>query len=55
VSDYLVQNAGVEAQAIEIGGKGESEPLVGCEGVRGAAAIECLAPNRRVEVIFDVF
>lgn len=55
VSDYLVQNAGIAAQAIEIGGKGESQPLVGCEGVRGAAAIECLAPNRRVEVVFDVF
>jgi OOP family OmpA-OmpF porin len=55
VSDYLVQNAGVSPQAIEIGGKGESEPLVGCEGVRGAAAIECLAPNRRVDIVFDVF
>ncbi len=55
VSDYLVNNAGISPQAIEIAGKGESQPLVGCEGVRGAAAIECLAPNRRVEVVFDVF
>lgn len=55
VSDYLVQNAGIPAQAIEIGGKGESQPLVGCEGIRGAAAIQCLAPNRRVEIVFDVF
>jgi len=54
VSDYLVERAGVDAQAIDIGGRGESEPLVGCEGVRGAAAISCLAPNRRVEVILDV-
>jgi len=55
VGDYLVQSAGIPAQSIEIGGKGESQPLVACEGVRGAAAIECLAPNRRVEVVFDVF
>ena len=54
VSDYLVERAGMDAQSIEVGGKGESEPLVACEGERGAAAIQCLAPNRRVEVILDV-
>lgn len=54
VNDYLVQRAGVDPQAVEIGGRGESEPLVGCEGERGAAAIRCLAPNRRVEVILDL-
>lgn len=55
VGDYLTQNAGVDAQAIELAGKGESQPLVGCEGVRGAALVNCLAPNRRVEVVFDLF
>jgi len=55
VSDYLVQRAGVDPQAIEIAGKGESQPLVGCEGIRGAAAIKCLAPNRRVDIDMDVF
>lgn len=55
VSDYLVERSGVDAQSIEISGKGESEPLVGCEGVRGAAALECLAPNRRVEIVVDLF
>jgi OOP family OmpA-OmpF porin len=55
VGDYLERNAGISSQAIEIGGKGEAEPLVGCEGVRGTAAIECLAPNRRAEIVFDVF
>lgn len=55
VSDYLVQNAGVDPQAVEISGKGESEPLVDCEGMRGAAALDCLAPNRRVEVVLDLF
>lgn len=54
VSDYLVQNVGVSAQSIEIAGRGESEPLVGCEGMFGAAALNCLAPNRRVEVLLDL-
>ena len=54
VSDYLIQRSGVDPQVIEIGGKGEAEPLVACEGVRGAAAISCLAPNRRVDVILDL-
>lgn len=54
VSEYLVQNAGVDPQAIEISGKGESQPLVACEGVFGAAALNCLAPNRRVEIEFDL-
>jgi OOP family OmpA-OmpF porin len=54
VSDYLVRRTGLDPQAIEIGGKGESQPLVGCEGVFGAEAIRCLAPNRRVEIVLDV-
>ena len=54
VSDYLIQRGGVDPQAIEIGGKGEAEPLAACEGVRGAAAISCLAPNRRVDVSLDL-
>ena len=54
VSDYLIQRSGVDPQAIEIGGRGEAEPLVACEGERGAAAIRCLAPNRRVDVILDL-
>jgi OOP family OmpA-OmpF porin len=55
VGDYLTQNAGIDAQSIELAGKGESQPLVGCEGVRGAALVNCLAPNRRVEVVLDLF
>jgi len=55
VGDYLSQNAGIDARSIELAGKGESEPLVGCEGTRGAALLECLAPNRRVELILDLF
>lgn len=55
VGDYLTQNAGIDAQSVELAGKGESQPLVGCDGVRGAALVECLAPNRRVEIILDLF
>ena len=55
VGDYLTQNAGIDAQAIELAGKGESQPLVGCEGIRGAALVDCLAPNRRVEIVLDLF
>ena len=54
VSDYLVGRTGLDAQSVEISGKGESQPLVGCEGVFGAEAIRCLAPNRRVEMVLDV-
>jgi OOP family OmpA-OmpF porin len=55
VSDYLVQQGGVDPQAVEIAGKGESQPLVACDGVRGAEAIRCLAPNRRVDVMLELF
>lgn len=54
VSEYLVGRTGLDPQVIEISGKGESQPLVGCEGVFGAEAIRCLAPNRRVEILLDV-
>ena len=49
VRDYLVQ-AGVAAQAIQVQGKGESEPKVQCAQSGRVALIACLAPNRRVEV-----
>ena len=55
VADYLVQSGKVDPQVIEIAGKGETEPLVGCEGIFGAAAIKCLAPNRRVDMVLDLF
>ena len=47
VKDYLVSQ-GVDASRLKAVGKGESEPLVDCKGVRGKKLIECLAPNRRV-------
>ena len=55
VNDYLVENAGIDPQMIELVGKGESEPLELCEGMRGQTALDCLAPNRRAEIVFDLF
>jgi len=49
VRDYLVQ-AGVPAHAMQVQGKGESEPKVQCAQTRRAELIDCLAPNRRVEI-----
>lgn len=55
VADYLAEQRGIDPQKTEIRGKGESEPLVACDGVFGQAAVRCLAPNRRVDVVVDVF
>jgi OOP family OmpA-OmpF porin len=50
VRKYLVAH-GVEGSRIKSQGKGESEPVVDCKGVKGTKnLIECLAPNRRVIV-----
>lgn len=55
VKDYLV-GQGVESNRIEIDAKGESEPVVSCDNVKGKVSgknsklVECLQPNRRVMV-----
>ncbi len=52
VKTYLVSR-GVEANRIYTEGKGKTQPVTGtaCDGVRGRTAlIECLQPDRRVEV-----
>lgn len=55
VKNYLV-NQGVEANRIETEGKGEADPVVSCNEVKGKAnrhnkkLIACLQPNRRVIV-----
>ncbi len=49
VRDYLVSQ-GVVPGFIETTGVGEAEPVVSCEGKRGADLVGCLAPNRRTEV-----
>ncbi|HHJ17764.1 MAG TPA: OmpA family protein [Gammaproteobacteria bacterium] len=52
VRDYLVSK-GVVPSFIEMKGLGESNPVVNCEDKRGAALIDCLAPNRRTEIEFS--
>jgi OmpA-OmpF porin, OOP family len=52
VKTYLVSK-GVEANRIYTEGKGKTQPVTGttCDGIRGRAAlIDCLQPDRRVEV-----
>jgi OOP family OmpA-OmpF porin len=52
VRDYLVAK-GLAPGYIEAQGLGTANPLVQCEGERGAALVDCLAPNRRTEVEFS--
>lgn len=55
VKSYLVAQ-GVENNRIETAAKGESEPVVSCDDVKGKVSgknkklVECLQPNRRVMV-----
>ena len=50
VKEYLVLQ-GVDASRLQSVGKGEAEPVVACDNVKGRKAlIECLAPNRRVVI-----
>ena len=49
VRDYLVER-GVPEERITAVGRGAVEPVVECDGGSSQRAIDCLAPNRRVEV-----
>ncbi len=49
VKEYMV-NRGVDADRLIAEGKGESDPIVVCTDKNKAALIECLKPNRRVEI-----
>jgi len=49
VKSYIA-NKGVDGSRLQVVGKGESEPVVQCTETKKAALIECLKPNRRVEI-----
>ena len=55
VKAYLVEQ-GIDAKRVETDAKGESEPVVSCDDVKGKVSgknrklVECLQPNRRVMV-----
>ena len=49
VKNYLV-GKGVAASRLRAEGRGEASPVVTCTDKNRTALIECLAPNRRVEV-----
>lgn len=49
VRDHLVA-AGVPEDKVTAVGRGSVEPVAACDGESGQALIDCLAPNRRVEV-----
>ena len=49
VREYLVQQ-GVPADRITAVGRGSVEPLAECGDMEREALIECLAPDRRVEI-----
>lgn len=52
VRDYLIA-AGLPAEKISAQGMGESSPVKSCAQQNRRALIDCLAPNRRVEVKVD--
>ena len=52
VRAYLVDQ-GLSDEAIRIEARGESDPIVRCEGRQGADLVSCLQPNRRSEIIFS--
>lgn len=55
VKNYLIAQ-GIAANRLEAQGKGEADPKVSCDDVKGKATrhnkklVECLQPNRRVDI-----
>lgn len=53
VRAYLIER-GVVAESLSASGAGESQPVKQCQSTNRDALIECLKPNRRVEVMVSV-
>ena len=49
VKKYIASQ-GIAESRLHAVGKGETQPVADCKGVRGKKLIECLQPNRRVVV-----
>ena len=49
IKTYLMQ-LGIDGSMIQASGAGETNPLVVCAGPKSKAVIDCLMPNRRIEV-----
>lgn len=49
---YFVEQ-GVPENALSVDARGETDPVVQCEGRQGSSLIDCLQPNRRTEVEFS--
>ena len=49
VKKYIASQ-GVSASRLHAVGKGETQPVADCKGVRGKKLVECLQPSRRVVV-----
>lgn len=53
VRSYLVEQ-GVPEDAIRMEARGESDPVLRCEGRQGQELVQCLKPARVSEIIFSV-
>ena len=55
VADYLQQRADMMGVDVSVEGRGEADPRVSCEDAEGRdELIDCLAPNRRVELEMEL-
>jgi len=54
VEQYLLDHHAVSSGNAQLRGLGESQPRVMCDDMSRMALIECLAPNRRVDITVDV-
>jgi OOP family OmpA-OmpF porin len=52
VRTYLIEH-GMPENALNVEARGETDPIVNCEGRQGATLIDCLQPNRRTEIEFS--